>query len=130
MSRFLTWRRLLGKSGSVIQGVETSELAREAIGRGAILVEAIVKNGLDTLSGGWRDNRLYFSTYDEARNWIMEDMKTYNKENAIPEYAIDHETTQTIEFVLPRKKKCDGVLFGANRAPDDEYKGVTEVWVQ
>lgn len=78
---------------------------------------------------GWGDNRSYFSTYDEARNWIMEDMKTYNKENAIPEYAIDHETTQTIEFVLPRKKKCDGVLFGANRAPDDEYKGVTEVWV-
>ena len=35
MSRFLTWRRLLGKSGSVIQGVETSELAREAIGSGS-----------------------------------------------------------------------------------------------
>ena len=34
-SRFLHWRWLLGKSGSVIQGCGTSELAREAIGSGS-----------------------------------------------------------------------------------------------
>ena len=35
MSRFLHWRWLLGKSGSVNQGCGTSELAHEAIGSGS-----------------------------------------------------------------------------------------------
>ncbi len=35
MSLFLTCRRHLGKSGCVIQGVETSELVHEAIGSGS-----------------------------------------------------------------------------------------------
>ena len=80
---------------------------------------------------GYGDNREYFSSYEEARNWIHKDIETYSGQNPIPEYAIDIQETYTVEFILPRKKKAEKTgLFGHHRAPDGEYKGVTDVWVE
>jgi hypothetical protein len=79
---------------------------------------------------GYGDNKAYFTCYEEARKWIAKDMETYSGQDPIPEYAIDFEETYTIEFILPRKKKSEKTgLFGHQRAPDDEYKGVTDVWI-
>jgi len=87
---------------------------------------------------GYGDNKTYFTCYEEARQWIDKDMAEYSRilgelsrESSIPEYAIDVEETYTIEFVKPRKKKAvKSGYFGQQRAPDGEYKGVTDVWVE
>lgn len=80
---------------------------------------------------GWGDNKSYFSSYEEARNWIDKDIAGYSGESPIPEYAIDREETYTIEFITPRKKRAVKTgFFSQQRAPDGEYKGITDVWVE
>jgi len=60
-----------------------------------------------------------FPSYESAREWIEKDIKSWREgypEHIIDEYAIDVVSTETIEFIVPKKRK--------------EYKGTTDVWVE
>lgn len=65
------------------------------------------------------NEKVNFPSYEDARKWIDADIASWRKnhpDHIISEYAIDVVSTQTIEFIVPKKRK--------------EYKGTTDVWVE